>query len=118
MTEPVPTSATAHLEPATALELLPGEAGEQYISLFRHGSLLVELYAPRGHDPQTPHTRDEVYVVVQGSGIFYDGSDRRAFNAGDCLFVAAGVEHRFEDFSDDFVVWVIFYGPEGGERGA
>jgi hypothetical protein len=22
---------------------------------------------------------------------------------------------RFEDFSDDFATWVIFYGPPGGE---
>ena len=28
---------------------------------------------------------------------------------------AAGITHRFEDFSDDLVVWVLFYGPEGGE---
>ena len=32
-----------------------------------------------------------------------------------CLFVPAGVEHRFEDFTDDLAVWVVFYGPEGGE---
>jgi hypothetical protein len=31
------------------------------------------------------------------------------------MFVAAGVEHRFEDFTDDLAVWVMFYGPEGGE---
>jgi hypothetical protein len=24
--------------------------------------------------------------------------------------------HRFEEFSDDLIVWVIFYGPEGGEK--
>ena len=35
--------------------------------------------------------------------------------AGDAFFVAAGVAHRFESFSDDFVTWVVFYGPEGGE---
>jgi hypothetical protein len=29
--------------------------------------------------------------------------------------VPAGVVHRFEDFSDDLAVWVVFYGPEGGE---
>ena len=28
----------------------------------------------------------------------------------------AGGEHRFEEFSDDLVVWVIFYGPDGGDR--
>jgi len=26
------------------------------------------------------------------------------------------IEHRFEDFTDDFAVRVIFYGPEGGEK--
>jgi hypothetical protein len=25
------------------------------------------------------------------------------------------VEHRFEDFSNNLAVWVMFYGPEGGE---
>ena len=34
---------------------------------------------------------------------------------GTPLFVAAGVEHRFDDFSDDFETWVVFYGAEGGE---
>jgi mannose-6-phosphate isomerase-like protein (cupin superfamily) len=38
------------------------------------------------------------------------------FAVGDALFVAAGVEHRFENFSDDLAAWVAFYGPEGGER--
>ena len=31
------------------------------------------------------------------------------------LFVPAHEEHRFESFTDDLVVWVMFYGPEGGE---
>jgi hypothetical protein len=32
------------------------------------------------------------------------------------LFVAAGEVHRFEDFSSDFAVRVIFFGAEGGEK--
>jgi hypothetical protein len=32
------------------------------------------------------------------------------------LFVAAGVPHRFEEFSRDFAAWVVFWGPKGGER--
>jgi hypothetical protein len=28
----------------------------------------------------------------------------------------AGVEHRFGEFSDDLVVWVIFYELDGGDR--
>ena len=97
------------------LARLPGPQGERFVELFRHGTLSVELYAPRQFDPQTPHTRDEVYAVVQGSGRFLNGGARHPFAAGDVLFVPAGVEHRFEDFTDDLVVWVFFYGPEGGE---
>ncbi len=100
---------------AEALARLPGPAGERYVELFQHGTLSVELYAPRGHDAQHPHTRDEVYVVVRGSGQFRNGAARHPFAPGDLLFVPAGVEHRFEDFTDDLAVWVIFYGPEGGE---
>ncbi|MEO7136321.1 MAG: cupin domain-containing protein [Gemmatimonadales bacterium] len=94
---------------------LPSPEGDRFIELFRHGTLAVELYAPRGDDPQTPHTRDEVYVVVQGSGYFRNGGDRHRFAPGDVLFVPAQVPHRFEEFSDDLAVWVFFYGPEGGE---
>jgi len=78
--------------------------------------MVVKYYAPRGTDEQTPHTRDEVYVVARGSGTFVNGDRRHPFRAGDVLFVPAGVDHRFEDFTDDFGTWVIFYGPEGGER--
>ncbi len=83
--------------------------------VFEHGSLLVKYYAPRMQDSQVPHTRDELYIVAQGSGTFLNGDARHAFAVGDALFVPAGVSHRFEDFSDDFAVWVMFYGPEGGE---
>jgi len=98
-----------------ALSKLPGAGGERFAQVFEHGSLLVEIYAPRGTDPQTPHTRDEVYIVVTGSGFFLNGESRTPFAPGDFLFVPAGVTHRFEDFTDELVVWVIFYGPEGGE---
>ena len=100
---------------AEALELLPGAGGERFAKVLEHGSLVVEIYAPRGRDPQQPHTRDEAYVVVNGSGHFVNGDARHPFAPGDFLFVPAGVTHRFENFTEDLVVWVIFYGPEGGE---
>ena len=98
-----------------AMRLLPGPDGERFARVLGHGSMEVEVYAQRGTDPQTPHTRDEVYVVVSGNGTFINGPDRHPFGPGDVLFVPAEVEHRFEDFTDDLVVWVVFYGPEGGE---
>ena len=100
---------------ADGLARLPGPQGERFVELFRHGTLSVELYAPRGRDPQSPHTRDEAYAVVQGTGRFLNGDERHRFGPGDVLFVPAGVVHRFEEFTDDLVVWVFFYGPEGGE---
>lgn len=104
-----------HLTVKEGLARLPGSQGERFVELFVHGTLAVELYAPRGDDPQAPHTRDEVYVVAHGSGYFRNGGDRHRFGPGDVLFVPANVPHRFEEFSDDLAVWVFFYGPEGGE---
>jgi mannose-6-phosphate isomerase-like protein (cupin superfamily) len=100
---------------ADALSRVPGAGGERFAKVLEHGSLVVEIYAPRGTDPQGPHTRDELYVVVEGSGEFVCGAERQDFAEGDVLFVPAGVAHRFENFTDDLVVWVVFYGPEGGE---
>lgn len=92
-----------------------GKQEKPFIEIFTHGSLSVEFYKPEKVDLQTPHTRDEIYVVASGSGYFVNGSTRETFEQGEVLFAPAGVEHRFEDFSDDFSTWVFFYGPEGGE---
>jgi mannose-6-phosphate isomerase-like protein (cupin superfamily) len=110
------TEKTAHITLDEAMERFAARGGDHAsLEMFTHGTLQVKLYAPRVHDPQTPHTRDEVYVVAQGSGLFYDGRDRRVIAPGTFLFARAGQPHRFESFSDDFAVWVFFYGPEGGE---
>ena len=91
------------------------EAKRLFIEVFSHGSLLVEIYKPHKLDMQKPHTRDELYFVIAGTGkYFYDGATVD-FQAGDVLFAAAHKEHRFSGFSDDFSTWVMFYGPEGGE---
>jgi mannose-6-phosphate isomerase-like protein (cupin superfamily) len=106
---------THRLSVHEARQQLAAQPDALSVELFRHGTLQVKLYAPRGRDPQTPHTRDEIYVVASGTGWFWNGDSRAAFQPGDLLFAAAGQPHRFEDFTDDFLVWVMFYGPEGGE---
>ena len=116
MTDHAPAHARRHLTLAEGMARIPAPGGDRFATLLEHGTLRVELYAPRGTDPQQPHTRDELYVVAAGSGWFVNGADRHPFGPGDVLFVPAGVAHRFEDFSDDLAVWVVFYGPEGGER--
>ena len=93
----------------------PLEAGRLSSLMKRHGTMELRWYAPKGTDPQVPHDKDEVYVVVSGRGWFQCGAQRVPFEAGDALFVPAHETHRFEDFTDDFATWVIFYGPTGGE---
>ncbi len=105
----------AHVSLADALRKGPPPAGNLAVPIFAHGSLEVEMYTPQGRDLQTPHNRDEVYVVARGRGMFFDGTQRHPVEPGSFLFVAAGQPHRFEDFSEDFAVWVFFYGPGGGE---
>jgi len=67
-------------------------------------------------DRQQPHSRDEFYIIARGKGEFVQGDQRVKFTAGDFLFAPAGVPHRFEKFSKDFATWVMFYGPQGGEK--
>jgi len=115
MNEPTNPKACTKLTVADAVSRLPTPDGKRFATIFEHGTLLVEIYAPGGVDPQQPHTRDEVYFVAAGSGEYVCADTRTTFSTTDLLFAAAGVEHRFENFSDDLVVWVLFYGPEGGE---
>ena len=98
-----------------AAQKAPFPEGKRSAELMTHGTMRLLYYAPRGVDPQQPHKQDELYVVTRGKGTFFCGARRAGFAPGDVLFAPAGVEHRFETFSDDFGAWVIFYGPQGGE---
>jgi mannose-6-phosphate isomerase-like protein (cupin superfamily) len=96
--------------------LLPTPEGKHFIVGKAHGTMSIELYKPDKIDPQTPHLQDELYMILRGSGIFFVNGERIPFKENDVLFVPAQVEHRFENFTDDFMTWVIFYGEKGGEK--
>jgi len=95
--------------------IMPGPDDPQFVILRERGSLTVELYRPLEVDLQQPHSRDECYVIVEGTGIFEMGDETVTFGPGDFLFVPAGMPHRFRDFGESMMTWVMFYGPEGGE---
>ena len=107
---------------AALLARLPGHAsarwpqGEPFVRAIAHGSMSVELYAPQGADLQQPHAQDELYIVERGSAVFRLGEERVDCGPGSVLFVPAGADHRFESFTPGFRTWVVFWGPEGGER--
>ncbi len=91
--------------------------GARSALLMRHGSMSLRYYAPHAQDLQQPHDQDEIYIVINGNGTFVNNDDRVPFGPGDVLFSGANQVHRFEDFTDDFETWVVFYGPTGGENG-
>jgi mannose-6-phosphate isomerase-like protein (cupin superfamily) len=106
-------SSIIHLAHAQAR--IPGPPGEHFVNVLQRGTVRLLLSLPLNPNRQAPHAQDEIYVVAQGSGILFHDGKRDHFETGDVMFVAAGVEHHFEDFTEDLAIWVIFYGPPGGE---
>ena len=104
------------ISPKEANEKLLEDNEFPFVVVMKHGTMSLEYFAPVNTDTQTPHKQDEIYVVVKGDGFFFREGERVACKKGDVLFVPAGMDHRFENFSDDFATWVIFYDPDGGEE--
>ncbi len=98
-------------------ELLRRQAasGRPYLEFLREASMSLGLYVlpADAMDGQSPHTEDEAYVVLAGFGRFTAGDETRDVRAGDVLFVAAGVPHRFHDIEDELHLLVAFALPEG-----
>ena len=107
MSEPVPTRIRPEDFAGRAFPL--GRLSHLAIDL---GIVEWRLYAPKGVDSQTPHERDEFYVVISGTGRYGRAGETVDFKPGDLLFAAANEEHRFVDFTEDFAVWVLFFGAE------
>ena len=104
-----------HIPVTEAMAALQKETDKKFTVLMQHGTMSVEYFSPDKVDNQQPHKQDELYVIDSGSGTFFRNGERIQFNKGDVLFVPAGMEHRFENFTEDFATWVIFYGKERGE---
>ena len=96
------------LAAALALPRTPGRSAE----IFVDGDLEVRFAARPTNGPQVPHLRDEIYFVASGTAKYRVKDKVTAIAAGDVLFCAAHVAHGFEGISEDFSVWVLFYGAE------
>jgi mannose-6-phosphate isomerase-like protein (cupin superfamily) len=64
------------------------------------------LVAPEP-DRQQPHADDEVYVVLEGTGVLEVDGATVPVKEGDAVFVEAGVDHRFSAY-EQLSVLVIF----------
>ena len=81
-----------------------------YREFLRVPAMSAGLYVlPAGAtDPQRPHHEDEMYYVVRGRARFRAGEEDGEVLAGSVLFVAAEVEHRFYEISEELAVLVFF----------
>jgi quercetin dioxygenase-like cupin family protein len=100
------TPAPVSLAAALALPRTPGRSAEVFVD----GDLEVRFAAKPTNGPQVPHLKDEIYFVAAGKGRYRVEDIVTDVAAGDVLFCAAHVPHGFEDITDDFCVWVLFYG--------
>ena len=64
------------------------------------------LVAPEA-DKQQPHADDEVYIVLEGSGVLEVEGEHTRVTEGDAVFVEAGADHRFTAY-EQLAVLVIF----------
>ena len=64
---------------------------------------------------QSPHTEDELYVVMSGTSRVTVGDEVRDVRPGTIVFVAAGVPHRFHEIEERLVLFVAF-GPAEDSR--
>lgn len=84
--------------------------GKAWLEFLRVPTLSMGLYAlpAGGVDPQQPHTEDEVYCVVGGSGtIQVDGEDRLVVT-GSIIYVAAHMKHHFHTITEPLSILVFF----------
>src|SRR6185295_16987092 len=86
---------------AEAQARIPGPTSEHAVRILQRGTLDIALSIPEHPIQQSPHEQDELYVIVRGGGILSHDGQRDRFEQGDLVSVAAGIEHQFEDISED-----------------
>jgi mannose-6-phosphate isomerase-like protein (cupin superfamily) len=89
----------------------PGE-GVAWAEHLRVPDLSVGTYSiPAGStDEQSPHTEDEIYVVMSGRATLESAGDSADVRPGSVIYVPAGEVHRFTGIAEDLAV-VVFFGP-------
>jgi mannose-6-phosphate isomerase-like protein (cupin superfamily) len=96
---------------AAARALKPPE-GSRAAEVYRDDAVWIRFAARPTSGSQMPHNRDEFYIVASGTARYRWDSGETTISPGDLMFAAAHSPHGYDQFSDDFSVWVVFYGPE------
>ena len=85
------------------------DAGGGYEIVHESPGLELGVYVLVAPEPdrQQPHADDEVYVVLEGSGVLEVEGESVPVGEGDAVFVEAGADHRFTAY-EHLIVLVIF----------
>jgi mannose-6-phosphate isomerase-like protein (cupin superfamily) len=63
---------------------------------------------PGEKDTQEPHSADELYYVIEGTGFIELGKTNKPVKKGSIIFVPAGLHHKFYGNKEDLVVLYMF----------
>jgi mannose-6-phosphate isomerase-like protein (cupin superfamily) len=93
-----------------SLEDRRAATGRPYHEFLRVPALSAGLYTLEAGavDGQSPHTEDEVYVVLTGRARITVGDEVRDVGPGSVVYVAATVPHRFHDIAERLEIVVLF----------
>jgi mannose-6-phosphate isomerase-like protein (cupin superfamily) len=85
------------------------DAGGGYEIVHESAGLELGVYVLVAPEPdsQQPHEDDEVYVVLEGTGVLDVEGDSVPVKEGSAVFVEAGADHRFSAY-EQLSVLVIF----------
>jgi mannose-6-phosphate isomerase-like protein (cupin superfamily) len=100
---------TAHPFDVAAVQERLAEGAGGYEIVHRSPGLEIGVYVLVAPEPdrQQPHDDDEVYVVLEGTGVLEVEDERVDLREGHAVFVPAGAEHRFVGY-ERLSVLVIF----------
>lgn len=111
-----PRRVADHFDLADVLSRVTSDRHE-FAEFFRSPSASLSMTIARwpagSIDDQQPHTEDEVYYVSAGRAVLSIGEERLGVEPGSIAFVAAGVEHRFTEISEDLET-IVFWSPARG----
>ena len=95
---------------AAARALRPPE-GSRAAEVYRDDTVWIRFAAHPTSGLQVPHTQDEFYIVASGTARYRWNGEETTVGPGDMMFAAAHAPHGYDQFSEDFSVWIVFYGP-------
>ncbi len=95
-------------------------AGANWSEFLRVPAMSLGVYTlpAGGVDPQSPHSEDEVYLVLSGQAALQVGDEDVPVQPGSLVYVPAQVDHRFHSIAEDLTILVFFAPAEGTAGGS